>query len=337
MKHILFLLPAILIIGACKKNNSSPNTSSICFDTTFLPTNIQEQFESVYFLNGRDGFIAGYKGDIFKTNDSAKSWSPLNVNINLPIYGLYFLNTQIGFAVGGESSCGGTGCTPAGGFILKTIDGGQTWSTVYEPSSKIALVSICFINDSTGFCVGGNIIATTNNGGKSWIEIKMNDLGLSFMQIKFTDNKNGYIASLNDAVLKTSDGGITWQMVSPKQKLGYYAIAATDKAIYAAGQGKIIKSIDKGTSWTALANSPSDIFAIYFTDDENGFAFGRGAFSSGDIALPYGSMYCTNNGGDSWNGTNNIGHIGLIQAVSFPFNTMGYAIIGNEVIRLVLK
>jgi hypothetical protein len=62
--------------------------------------------------------------------------------------------------------------------------------------------------------------------------------------------------------------------------------------------------------------------------------FGRGNYSGGDFGHSYGSMYCTNNGGNSWNGNGDFKTVGLIQAASFPSSKIGYAISGNKMIKI---
>ena len=144
MKVWLSLLLPILLIVSCDKNNTTAiNTGVLCMDTTFLQT-IPEALQTVFFINEQVGFVAGGSGGIYKTIDAGKSWTNANTTVSLPVYGLYFLNEHTGFAVGGESFCAGADCTPPGGFILKTTDGGETWISVYTPTDKIELRSVFF-------------------------------------------------------------------------------------------------------------------------------------------------------------------------------------------------
>jgi photosystem II stability/assembly factor-like uncharacterized protein len=337
MKKIPGLLILCLIFLSCHKNNNSQgNTSSICFDTTFIRTNIPG-LESVYFLDGKDGFVSTYNGGIYKTTDSAKTWTSLNSTTTLPIYDIYFTDPQNGFAVGGLHSCGGTGCIVPGGFILRTTNGGQDWTIAYVPVNKIELRSICFLNATTGFCVGDNTILKTINGGQTWTEYRIDDPGGKMMQVKFANALKGYIVCVFDKIIVTEDGGDTWHVTSPNRGIGYYSISEANGVTYVSGQGKIIKSTNGGNTWNELANSPNDIFYIHFTNDQNGFAFGRGNYSGGDFGYNYGSIYCTSNGGNTWDGSRDIKEVGLIQSASFPTATIGYAVSGNTIIRLMLK
>lgn len=255
-----FLALSLLICGCKKKVN---NGSVPCFDTKFFQLPPSEVLLSVFFLNGKDGYVAGNNGVMFKTNDSAKTWTPLNSTVTLPIYDLFFLNALEGFAVGGQTSCGGTGCIVPGGFILKTIDGGQTWTKVYTPVQKIEITSIDFVNASIGFCAGDNVVMKTTDGGQTWSEMKIDNLVGKMMQVKFIDHQKGFIVCLSDKIVKTEDGGLTWQITNPQLNIGYYSISAANGSIYVSGQRRTIKSTTNGSSWIDLDRSPSDIFVVH--------------------------------------------------------------------------
>lgn len=337
MNHFGYLLFCLILVAACKKEDKpNQNSSSVCFQVSYLNVNNQNGLESVFFLNGKDGFVASYNGDIYKTVDSAKNWTLLNSTTNLPIRAIYFLDAYNGFAVGGESGCFGTGCVSPGGFILRTQDAGQTWNKVFTPFNKFEITSIAFINNTIGFCVGGNVIYKTENGGQSWREYQVNNLGGNMMKIKFIDSQNGFIVCLADKILKTTDGGVNWHVTSPNKNIGYYSLSGSNGAIYVSGQGKVLKSLDNGISWNELGNSPTDIYDIHFTSQNMGYAFGRGNYSGDDFGYSYGSMYCTDNGGKSWNGNGDFKDIGLIKAISFPSGNIGYAISGNRIIKITL-
>ncbi len=336
MKKIVTFLILYLFVLSCNKSRDEVHSSTAGFDTAFITTNFGA-LQSVYFLNERDGFVSTYDGGLYKTTDSAKTWTALNSTTTLPIRDIYFTNLQVGFAVGGLNSCGGTGCVPPGGFILKTTDGGESWRNVFTPAEKVEITSVYFVNALLGFCVGDNMIFKTTDGGQIWREQKINNLGGKMMQIKFTSSVNGYIVCLFGKILVTGDGGATWQIKSPNGNIGYYAISEKDGSIFVSGQGKIIKSTNGGDSWIELSNSPADIYAIHFISKQTGFAFGRGNYSGGDWGYSFGSIYYTNDGGESWNGTGDIKEVGLIQDVSFPTSKLAYAISGNKIIRLTVK
>ena len=336
MRKILPLALVCCLVASCHKDDvkGPANTSAICFNTDFINTGLSSSFLSVFFINGKDGFVGTEDGGIYKTTDSARTWSSLHPPIGLPIRALYFIDENTGFAAGGENVCSGTGCIPGGGFILKTENGGVTWAKIFTPSTKTEINDICFINPANGFCVGGNTVYKTIDGGATWTENNVGNIGGLLMNISFKDNKTGFIVGLFNKLLKTEDGGATWQLNKLNNDVGYYAISSSNGGDYISGQGKILKSTNGGTSWFELTNSPIDIFDIKFIDKNTGYAFGRGNYSGGDFGRVYGAMYCTSNGGASWNGNGDFNEAGEITAVSFPAKNIGYAITGNKIIKI---
>ena len=336
MKIFLTLLIFGLLLYSCRKpvHNPVQTTSAACLKTTFLPVGFAESLQAVFFLNGKEGFVAGANGGIYKTTDSANTWTRLNYTAGAPVRGLFFPDAQTGFAVGGQNSCSGSGCIPPGGFILKTADGGKSWNKVYTPADRVEITSVYFTDAGNGVCVGDNVIFKTTDGGLTWRETRLSNLGAKMMQVKFAGQQAGYIACLFGKIVRTGDGGVTWHIINTGANTGYYSIAEASGAIYLSGQGKIIRSTNAGTSWNELPNSPTDIFALHFVDLKRGFAFGRGRYSGGDFGHYYGSIYCTGDGGATWNGTDGVQETGLIESVSFPAPALGYAISGRTVIRL---
>ena len=336
MRVPFYLAGIAFLIFSCKKsdNNTVINTPLPAnVSITLLNTSITEPLVSVFFANPETGFVGGAKGGIFKTVDSGKTWMTLNSTVGLQINSLFFLNTQIGFAVGGEDFCGGTGCIIPGSFILRTLNGGETWENVYTPSGKVELSSVHFVSASTGFCAGGDLIMKTSDSGRTWNEYKVNDLGGKMMQIIFTGTQKGYISS-RAKIVETTDGGVSWNATNTQRKIGYVSISASGGALYVAGQNKMIKSTSEGLTWRELPNSPSDVSALHFIDNKKGFSFGMGDYSGGDFGHRYGVVYFTSNGGETWSRSQDMEGVGTIPAVSFPTGSLGYAVGGNKIIRI---
>lgn len=330
----IFFILLICAFSSCSKNADINLTDAY----TVLPTTLPESLKSVYFTDNETGFVGGVNGGIYKTTNAGQSWDKQTTPVTSSVSGLFFTSSSTGFAVGGQNSCSGTGCVPPGGFILRTTNGGKTWTKIYTPSKPLEVTSVWFVNSSTGYCTNGTRILKTNNGGDTWSEYDLGDIGGLLMQVRFADSKNGFAVALFDKIAKTTDGGNTWQVTSPQFDEGYYGVASANGTIYVAGQKKIIKSTDNGATWTMLNNAPTNMFSIYFLNAKKGLALGVGNYSGGDFGYSYASLYATSDGGDTWSGSSDIKDFGLVQAISFPGNgTSGYGVSGIKVIHFNLK
>jgi photosystem II stability/assembly factor-like uncharacterized protein len=119
---------------------------------------------------------------------------------------------------------------------------------------------------------------------------------LNLLGVDMVDQRNGFavgdIGLMNGAVLRTSDGGQTWQPVSRTDEI----LAAVDFVSITRGwvagyAGRIQRTDDGGLSWKVqrIEHKNEIINSIFFLDDERGWAVGSG-----------GLLLSTNNGGGIW-------------------------------------
>ena len=92
----------------------------------------------------------------------------------------------------------------AGSTILKTTDGGQSWTNLTSGIGS-GLNDIHFAPGSnTGFVVGpSGMVRKTTNGGSTWTTIASGVTGTLF-SVHFLDANTGFIAGANGVVRKTT-------------------------------------------------------------------------------------------------------------------------------------
>ena len=104
-------------------------------------------------------FILLFLSFLFVSNSYSQSgWFFQNPIVNTTsLNSIKFVNDSIGWSVGN------------GGVIIKTTDGGETWSTQNSGTSS-DLKSVFFNDQYAGYAVGknGTVIRTTD-GGSNWI------------------------------------------------------------------------------------------------------------------------------------------------------------------------
>ena len=186
-------------------------------------------------------------------------------------------------------------CLAATSLILRSSDGGWTWSArpisgAYNPSSY--LYAVDFPSPQNGWAVGTyGAILKSSDSGLSWTTQNAS-ASYHFYDVKFLDRNRGLIVGTNGTVLRTSDGGVTWMPVPSGTKNSLSQIKALDSVnLWIVGSnGTILHSTDGGQTWTnQTCGTSSSVLGIEFVDSRLGWAVGAGPWLSR-----------TSNGGASW-------------------------------------
>ena len=136
----------------------------------------------------------------------------------------------------------------------------------------------------------------------------------TYFDFSFPNSQTGYGVSVGFQVIKTTDGGITWNAVANEGKdvQSIYFVNA-ETGFVCGDNGKIFKSTDGGYNWNInlQANNGFYINDIVFTDLNTGYACSR------DV------VYKTSDQGASWDTLRN-GIDGWQYRIDFVNNNTGY-------------
>ena len=103
------------------------------------------------------GHVGGGTTEIYRSTDFGQTWTSQYV-ANAGVQSISFGDAKTGTAVGFT--------VPARGLIVRTIDGGDTW-TEQESGTTAFLTSVSFVDANTGTAVGDSgIILRTTTGGE---------------------------------------------------------------------------------------------------------------------------------------------------------------------------
>jgi photosystem II stability/assembly factor-like uncharacterized protein len=191
--------------------------------------------------------------------------------------------TQVGYAVGaGLDSMGGQT-----GLILKTTDGGTTW-TPQASGVPSPLNSVYFKDDDNGYAVGSAAAAIrTTDGGATWTPMTIPGAPPPTLNyVAFPENTmTGYIGVYPRAglgkVLKTTDGGDNWTEITVGGALNWSRSCgmATDNIGVVVGNGGMVYGTADGFGTTAVQGplTIADLTAAAFspTDPLKGYLIGN--------------------------------------------------------------
>ncbi len=309
-----FLL-VILILSVCL--NVSAQWQRI--NTSFPPTN--SKIEKIFFIDDTTGYC-GLLDEIFgmlsihKTIDGGVTWNKLT--LEKPAGILHYLNIQF------VSLNVGHVCL--GKELYRTLDAGLTWSKVSPEGywgvdltnpNKIDVHNVHFLSKDTGFIMspdGESGVWKTVNGGLDWkLIISYSNNGgavFTFNSLSFPTNVIGYALFDGKKLLKSVDGGETWNMIyNPTSiDLGNAHFINNDTGFISVLTGYLLKTNDGGLTWSNVNTIPSQHFLnnVYFPSEKLGFC--------GD--------YVTIDGGLTWTNISNAS----TKSMTFPNDKIGYGL-----------
>lgn len=300
------------------------------WDTLARVTN--HDLSSVFFI-GDTGFAAGGNGQtngnvLIKTNNGGLDWETFITKNQL--YSIFFTETTTGYAIDYYG-------------ILKTTNGGENWSRVFdnESLSKYSyLSSLYFVNSDTGYCVGGfsdyNPILKTTNGGVSWSDLSSN-FNKPLNSVFFTNSTTGYAVGNAGTIIKTTDGGQNWTKKNSGtlNTLNSVFFADANNGYTIGCNGTVLKTTDGGNNWTTLNIGTSNrLGSVWFIDKNTGYIVGGKKTYVNGYPEPYEqTILRTGDGGKTWN-TQTSGDYNFLYSICFSNTNIGYAVgMNGTVIR----
>jgi photosystem II stability/assembly factor-like uncharacterized protein len=188
--------------------------------------------ESIFCLNSDTAWAVGYC-TILHTINGGTTWTKQRIGITTDIWDVFFTDADTGIAVGGWC----VSCPPKplfGGYILRTTNGGATWTIQRYDTTIIGFYGVFFTNANTGTIVGaGGIILHTTNGGITWIK-QTSGTTKDLKDVFFTDADTGTVVGrivpggLGGIILRTTNGGTTWKTQEIPTQNALYKVCFTD-------------------------------------------------------------------------------------------------------------
>ncbi len=203
------------------------------------------------------------------------SWYTISVPVQSKLHSISFGSANVGFIGGADS------------VLLKTTDGGKTWSRLaINVNANVGIHDITalqFLDENTGYMLNSNHLFKTTDGGSTWLSEQPNQTNMCFKNgIYFHDANNGFVG-----------GSMCFQGATIGNKVN----GNWDTILVVGG-------------WDASES----IQAIDFRNQQIGLAVG-----------PKNIIYRTTNGGQTWDSVYNILDTMRLSDVVFVDDTLAYA------------
>lgn len=248
---------------------AGPGVAELKWRPTNAPV-ASSRTDDIWFLNPSEGWAVNSNGQIVHTTDGGETWLPQLMDPEVYFRCIGFATPRHGWAgtltpgktlfqttnggldwtlVSGlptlapPAICGisvvsekvvyasGTNFPNRPARVMKTLDGGVTWTGIEMRPHAHILVDCFFLDQNRGWVVGGKtdqpvprrdnmkpVVLFTEDGGSTWVNrvAAIQDqfpLGEWGWKIQFLDDMVGFVSLENfnaGAILRTIDGGLTW-------------------------------------------------------------------------------------------------------------------------------
>ena len=159
------------------------------------------------------------------------------------------------------------------GTVLRSVDGGQSWSQVEiewpnldadQMGIQPHLYDVQFGDDGTVMVVGEYaVVLRSDDGGVNWRVIHRGDA--SIFALKVAPGGNGYAVGQDGLILRTTDGGQSWERRETESKANLFSVQALPNGhVVVAGMREWLTSEDGGSSWTS--HREDVLGTAWFTD-----------------------------------------------------------------------
>ncbi|RXR19433.1 T9SS type A sorting domain-containing protein [Flavobacterium amnicola] len=146
---------------------------------------------------------------IIKSTDSGQTWQFIDMSAYAEaLVEVLFVTENIGYASGGDAN---------GGVVLKTTDGGNSWTEIYNTNlpgewvwklQKLQSEPNVFFGSVASYSPNKGKLIKSFDGGANWVSLEVPDTDVQ--AVGFISKTHGWMGGHNSGFLETFDGGYTW-------------------------------------------------------------------------------------------------------------------------------
>lgn len=289
-KTILFFTAAFML---CSGASAQWKKLTIKFTNGLELNDVYASGNKIIAVGTNADFATGkFIGQMLVSRDGGQSWDTMQNTSGKFFKTIAFRDDNTGFIAGYGSIS----------FMLRTDDGGETWTTDMLDYEHTGITDMHFFNDKVGVAVGygsdqffsGNSYKTTD-GGETWTPSEAVEDSLPLQNMFFVNENLGYgVASFFGfkTFAKTTDGGAHWELVYSHDHFIEDIHFWNETEGILVDYSGVFKTYDGGKTWvdkTTTTIKNKNLSSVTFFDRFTGFAVGLG-----------GGIFKTRDGGETW-------------------------------------
>ncbi|MGE5298361.1 MAG: WD40/YVTN/BNR-like repeat-containing protein [Acidobacteriaceae bacterium] len=227
--------------------NKKANISGVSVNTLIFDSKNSD----IVYLGASDG--------IYKSIDAAGTWNKILQGMAVSDMAADTFSGDVIYAAG---------MAGANGKLIKSPDGGATWTDLYtEPSKTASVASVTVSKANSKILMAGlstgEIIRSTD-GGLTWQVVKK--LADTLVSLRFYNTTTAYALTLTKGLNKSTDQGSSWEALPISTStnadninsmgISRYLDMAFDRklssVIFLATDAGLMRSVDNGATWSTI-------------------------------------------------------------------------------------
>lgn len=276
---------------------------------------------SLFVYDSQHIFIAGTRGTLLQSGDGGRTWKSISQVPDNNYTGITFSSPDSGWLSAEDA------------LIFSTIDGGKSWLPANAPARGL-FAGIHFHTALAGVVFGQQMendamVMYTRDGGKTWKPAQA-EMKQAVFDMHFLGSRLGWATGSDGALLKTSDGGESWQKINWNESNSGEAYSiqgihfSTNNKGWAVGKrGLVLRTEDAGQSWKIIPRFfYGNLQGVDFINERMGCIVGEPD-----------AVFMTQDGGQTWE-RENVSFLSNLSRVKILSSTTGIILSEkNHIIR----
>jgi photosystem II stability/assembly factor-like uncharacterized protein len=208
---------------------------------------VSSDLVAAHFPSATQGWVVGHDGVILHSADGGKSWQRQRDGrpdeADVPLLDVWFRDERNGYAVGGF------------GTLLETNDGGARWRSVQQASDnpkKMHLYAVRGIGSDVWIAGEQGLLLKLDRATGRFAAVPLPYQGTLFGVAG--SGRAVLVHGLRGNVLRSIDGGASWQAIPTGVQVGLTAATVDDagRIVLASQAGHLLASADNGATFTPV-------------------------------------------------------------------------------------
>lgn len=239
---------------------------------------VTDALNGIQFIDEKIGYASGgfkFSGTnytLVKTTNGGDTWTNVPVATSKSGGGIWFLSADTGFCAYADTLYGES-------VIAKTVNGGASWDVVCTATGWVSFFYFTDSKNGYATVNNGSVLKTTDGGKTwTSLGLGENLWGSGIYFFSKDTGFVGGKTDGEAAIFKTVNAGVSWEPIVSSNMIYRLSFADRGHgfalSVDTTGAGKIIKSTDGGDTWLDETTPKSNLRGIYFLNSSLGYAVG---------------------------------------------------------------